>query len=172
MGKPNSFKDLIKPAPQVVAPKLTGSILKPGMTTEQFLAQKVKQKELERFCNNQRCPLCDAQLDGGVHPGEARLFCRANPEEYTCVFTPNMLEPVNSSIRISYDCNQYEVLHFRTQSGSYINSVFVIDLTMRVDLRHKFKKKMFDFEGSRLIIPKTTTETGLLSKLKTYIIFS
>ncbi len=172
MGKPSSFKDLIKPAPQVPAPRLTGPILKPGMTTEQALAQKEKQKKLERFCNTLRCPLCEAQLDGGVFPGEARLFCRANPEEYACVYTPNLTEPVNSSISLTYDCNQYEVMHFRTQSGSYINTVFVIDLTMRVDLRQKFKKKMFDFEGSRLIVPKTTTEAGLLSKFKTYIIFS
>jgi hypothetical protein len=172
MGKPSSFKDAIKPAPQVPAPKLSGPILKSSMTPEQILVQKERQKTLERFCNTQRCPLCEAQLDGGVFPGEARLFCRAYPEEFTCVFVFGNPEPVNSSIRISYDCNQYEVIHDRTQSGSYINSVYVIDLTMRVDLRHKFKKKMFDFEGSRLIIPKTTTEAGLLSKLKTYIIFS
>ena len=116
MGKPLSFKDLLIPKIEAAQQKKPAtSFTRPLMsaiTPDQLSRMKELEKEFIKFCNTLRCPLCSAQLDGGVSAKAANLYCRANPDEYKVNYFKN--DPIfyKRTVRINFNATQYEILTY------------------------------------------------------------
>lgn len=129
-------------------------------------------KQFSKFCNSLRCPLCGSQLDGNIHPKEARLYCVSNNEEYFSKWLPGDDTPASEIMRFWYATYQYDILitkfnySFRTQISRY-------NLDIIPQLRNTTKKEMFDFTGDRLLFFRhRMEEEEFLKKLKLYNVFS
>jgi hypothetical protein len=146
------------------------------MTILQVAELPKPSKEFKDFCNNLRCPLCDSQLDGNVHPTRAVLFCVANNKEYSCVWIPGAAEPDIETIRYWYPQYEYEI--FIDQiiygcSGIFHTSVTRFNADVQRIYRESTRKVMFENRGARMLFfRKRMEEEVFLKKLKTYNVFS
>lgn len=125
-----------------------------------------------KFINNLRCPLCQSQLDGNIHPKEARLYCVSNNDEYSGKWVPDSEVPIFEVIKYYY--NQYEynivvhksVTQFTTTIDRYNSDVLHI-------YKNSTRKRIFDFTGDRILFFKKRMEENVfLEKLKLYSVFS
>ncbi len=177
MSKPASFKDLMKPKVEEAKSKIKTSFTRPlmsALTSDQLARMKELEREFVKFCNTLRCPLCSAQLDGGVSATSANLYCRANPEEYKANYFKN--DPVfyKRVARLNFNAIQYRITTYHDSPDSkYKNYISKLDLSIaREDLREKAAVKMFEMEGSCLPLKFETNEKIFLEKVRTFIIFS
>lgn len=130
----------------------------------------IQTKEMLRLVNSHRCPLCGAQLDGGVYSSRADVYCRANPDEYEAKYRRGVGVPITSVQRFYYPETLYEITNIHLFDERYHNIVFVSDMSVNATHRNKTKKKIVDLECARIILPRIDEES-LLKKIKAYRLF-
>ena len=74
------------------------------------VVQDTSYKEFKQFINSLRCPLCNSQLDGNVHPKEARIYCVTDNNEYKATWHPNQESPEFELIHYTYPQYGYEII--------------------------------------------------------------
>lgn len=129
-------------------------------------------RQFKKFVDSLRCPLCGSQLDGNVHPAEARLYCVGNNDEYICKWFPNGDAPTSEMLRFWYSQYEYDILitkypsNFRTQIVRYNLDVLPI-------YKESTRKEMFDYWGDRILFFRQRMEEDVfLKKLRLYNVFS
>jgi hypothetical protein len=131
----------------------------------------IQTKEMLRLVNSHRCPLCGAQLDGGVYSTVADVFCRANPDEYSAKYKRGTSVPVSSVQRIYYTETLYEVDSTHLYEDTYRNLIYTVNMTVNARERMKTKKKIVDLECARIVLSNKLDEPNLLRKIKAYRLF-
>lgn len=130
-------------------------------------------KSFHQFCNALRCPLCQSQLDGNIHPKKADLYCAANNAEYKVQFLPGETTPTNEYISFWYPQYQYEIIVSRTSPYVYETKIDRLNLDLHRFHRHSSRENVFRFSGERIMFFRTRMEEDVfLKKLKTYNLFS
>lgn len=129
--------------------------------------------EFTRFCNTLRCPLCESQLDGNIHPKEANLYCAGNNTEYKCLWYPGDDAPVYEQLIFWYPQYQYEIIIRRVGPNTFDTSIDQLNLDLAKMYRNSSRKQVFHITGSRILFfRKRMEEDVFLRKLKTYNVFS
>ncbi len=175
MSDPKHFKQLLPKAPKKVLP------LKPGLVlTEEYIrSQEAKKKAMIAFVKTLRCPLCQAQLDGGVFPDRASLHCQADLDHYTAEYnTAHILK--SQVFRLTFgDCGY--TIQASMLDGEEANiSVSIIERAYNhVMQQHKIvsqlchsRNELFHYTGCLPEITSTTTEQDLVHELKLMALFS
>jgi hypothetical protein len=144
--------------------------------TEAFQAAEFKHNEelkaFTNFCNGQRCPLCDSQLDGNIHKTQASLYCIGNNEEYKVLFIPNKIDPISETITYWYTQYMYVISFTYSNPGSK-TVITRMNMDVNANLRYKTQKVVFEYPGDRLLFFRSRMkEDVFLKKLKTYNLFS
>jgi len=130
-----------------------------------------KDKEFAKFCNTLRCPLCNSQLDGNVHPHKANLYCATNNNEYKVEYLPNSTLPTVEIINYYYPQFQYEISMVKQGSTNYHSVVNRLNMDHLPHLR--VREKVFEMIGSRLMFfRRRMEEKAFVNKLKLYNVFS
>jgi hypothetical protein len=146
------------------------------MTILQVAELPKPSKEFKDFCNSLRCPLCDGQLDGNIHPKQAILYCVNDNKEYSCVWVPNESAPQVETIKYCYPEYEYEIsttnIGYR---GPSMFQTFIARYNAGVNLIYRTRsfKEIFNYRGPRILFfRKRMEEDVFLKKLKTYNVFS
>lgn len=136
--------------------------------------QRAKQlEEMKVFANKQRCPVCDAQLDGPIGYDCAILYCRLNGEQQYKVYFKYGLEHIHWSITTYYtEHYAYEIETSYIEGNLFSNTLFKIDLSFNKKFQQSTKKNIFSYEGAILTFQKNISEEDLMSKIKLYTLFS
>ena len=130
-------------------------------------------KEFKNFCNNLRCPLCDGQLDGNVHPKEAKLYCVNNNAEYRSIWHPNLSGPVSEHMVYWYSQYEYIVNVQRVGNNDFRIHIDRFNSDVIPIYKNSTRKRVFDYQGPRILFfRKRMEEERFLKKLKTYNVFS
>lgn len=159
--------------------KVIGSIPIP-VTTQMQLAIKTDAvlndpifRQFNKFVNSLRCPLCGSQLDGNVHPKEARLYCVSNNDEYICKWLPGDDTPASEILRFWYPQYEYDILITRYGSSNFRTQIVRFNLDVLPIYKNTTRKEMFDFTGDRILFFRNRMEEDVfLRKLKLYNVFS
>lgn len=130
-------------------------------------------QEFKAFCNTLRCPLCGAQLDGNVHPKEARLYCARDNREYKGTWMPGETFPKSEMLMFWYPVHEYEI-HSSTSTGHLFNTeIRRYNTGVNPVYRNSSLKVMLQITGPRMLFFRQRMEEELfLKKLKTYQVFS
>lgn len=129
-------------------------------------------KEFKAFCNALRCPLCQSQLDGNIHPKKANLYCARDNNEYRGIWLPDIPHPEQEYITYWYPQYEYEIsiVHM---VGNYATVIDRYNRDMTAIHRHTSRKRVFEYQGARLtFFRQRMEEEQFLKKLKTYNVFS
>lgn len=130
-------------------------------------------KEFRKFVNSLRCPLCDSQLDGNLHPKEAKLYCITNNDEYSGVWVPEDENPRHESIKYYYSQYEYVISVNRIGVDQYRTMINRYNRDVIQFYKNTTRKVIFDFTGDRLLFfRKRMEEDVFLNKLKLYNVFS
>lgn len=130
-------------------------------------------RRFNKFCNSLRCPLCKSQLDGNIHPKEAKLYCVANNDEYICRWLPGDETPASEMIRYWYSEYEYDILITRYGDSSFRTQIIRYNRNVNPIYRNKSRKEMFDLTGARVLFFRhRMSEEEFLNKLKLYSVFS
>ena len=130
-------------------------------------------KEMKRFINTQRCPVCEAQLDGSIGYDRATVYCRAGGEkEYKALYVYGIHTPQRSVTTFYTTHFAFEIANTLVLDDLYKNLVYKIDLSLNERFQQAEKKTLLDYEGERLIIRAGLTEQQLIDKIKLYTTFS
>lgn len=174
---PKNFKEMIFPpsrdgqyavyAPLPPAPKPR------TITVTEAQKRAVQLEEMKSFVNTQRCPACDAQLDGGIAYNQATLYCCANGErEYKVNFKYGLPHP-HRSVTTYYTTHfAFEIENLHIEDNLFKNTIYKIDLSLNKKFQQSQKKTLFSYEGARLVLKKNISEEDLLSKIDLYVLFS
>jgi hypothetical protein len=129
-------------------------------------------KQFVRFCNSLRCPLCNGQLDGGIHAKLARLYCVNDNNEYKVTWAPGKTNPDYELISYTYPQYQYVIEYGSDWVGN--TNTIINRYNMDAHPIHRAKTKVEVFRcGSRLsFFRKRLEEDVFLNKLKLYNVFS
>jgi hypothetical protein len=176
MKKPLSFKDMQKNIiGQTPTVHVSSKPLASPLTDTQWESVKLIIKQFTKFCNTLTCPMCGSNLDGNVQVKHADLFCRAYPEEYECRIKNGDSFPFIRTKRVSFESFQYEekadLVQFKDGSSEWHCTLSKIDLSMRSDLRYKFKEKLLFYFEDDFNFYKFKSEKEFKDYLKTYLIF-
>ncbi len=131
-----------------------------------------KFREFRKFINSLRCPLCNSQLDGNLHPKESRLFCSQSTNEYVATFIPSMSEAYTENIIHIFDQFEYNVYSIR------FKNLFQTNITrFRNDFIPRYKqesrKELLEVIGPRIqFFRKKMDEKTFLNKLKFYSLYN
>lgn len=130
-------------------------------------------KAFKRFCDNLRCPLCDAQLDGNVHHKKAELYCVTNNDEYRCRWFPGDNEPEMECIKFWYYPWEYVIGIKRFGPGNYRMTVDKYQMDVNQIHRNSTRVELFNYKGPRILaLRQRMDEEQFLKKLKTIKVFS
>lgn len=142
--------------------------------TPNEIEKRVSQlKEMKKFINEQRCPICSAQLDGAVSYNSATVYCRNGGEdEYRAKYYLGINLPVDSVTTFYTARLGFEITSTHITNGLYKNSICEIDLSLSKGFQQKNKKKILEFDGERFLLPANLTEAQILNKIKLYTVFS
>lgn len=179
MGSPKNFKEIFQALPKqrqkfaVYAPLPSAPPAK-IITPAQREKQQQQYKEMMELVNSERCPLCGAQLDGGVYYSHADVWCAANGEdEYKAHYIYGLKVPQYNTSTIYTDIHAYEIYHQYISDKEYLNIMYKIDLSSYNKVyRQRNKEKILDYKGTKLFLDKNISEEKILKKLKLYRVFS
>lgn len=130
-------------------------------------------KEFVKFCNSLRCPLCDAQLDGNIHPKKARLYCARDNREYKTTYLPGEAVPETEFLIYWYPIYEYEINIVRMNYDMFVTCIDRFEAGVISRYRDSTRKRVFDNKGARIpFFRKRMEEEVFLKKLKTYQVFS
>lgn len=129
-------------------------------------------REFRKFVNSLRCPLCNSQLDGNLHPKEAKLYCISNNDEYHGKWVPESDTPTFETIKYYYNQYQYDINVIKIMD-QFKTSIDRYNLDVVPFYRNTTRKRIFDFTGDRILFFRKRMEEDLfLKKVKTYNVFS
>jgi hypothetical protein len=130
-------------------------------------------KEFTMFCNTLRCPLCNSQLDGNIHPKEAKLYCVGNNDEYKCIWHPEESTPIFEIIKYYYSQYIYEIIINRRGINKFETRIDRLNTDAHVMHRERTRRNVFHLTGDRILFFRRRMDEELfLKKLKTYNVFS
>jgi hypothetical protein len=130
-------------------------------------------KVFKDFCNSLRCPLCNSQLDGNIHPKKADLYCITNNEEYRCHWFPNQAEPEMELIKLWYYPYEYVIESQQLISGNYLLFIDRYNMDANLNYRSSTCVELFEYSGPRILaFRQRMTQQQFLNKLKTIQVFS
>lgn len=132
----------------------------------------IQLKEMKAFCNQQRCPLCDSQLEGQVGFDRATLYCVANEKEYKVAYKFGFEKPIWSRTTYFTTHFAYEVDNKHLLDELYENVIYKVDLSYNEKFQQISKQEILKYEGSLLRFKTGLTEDQLLEKIKLYNLFS
>ena len=129
-------------------------------------------KKFIKFCNSLRCPLCESQLDGGIHPSMATLYCTSNNAEYKITCVNGMSEPEYEELVYWFGHYRYNIrLSYR--NGTHSTVIDRYDTDMGSLHINSSQKRVFEMTGAKLsFFRKRMDEEAFVSKLKLYNVFS
>jgi hypothetical protein len=143
------------------------------MNATQIASKDPQYKEFAKFCNTLRCPLCKSQLDGNIHAKEAKLYCVGNNAEYKCEWHPGDDTPFFERITYWYPQYMYEISIHRQSMHVFDTRIDRLNMDVIPMYRHTTRKRMFDFNGDRILFFRQRMEENIfLKKLKMYNVFS
>ena len=129
-------------------------------------------KDFIKFCNDLRCPLCESQLDGNIHPKLAALYCARNNKEYIVSWRPNSEHPDREQILYLYPQYEY-IIDIILVAGQYRTNIYRYNADMSEYHKASTQKIMLEVYGARTtFFRKRMEEEIFLKKLKTYQVFS
>lgn len=130
-------------------------------------------KQFKKFCDNLRCPLCGAQLDGNIHNKKADLYCASNNKEYKGIWFPNEEEPSYEFFKFWYYPYEYEIAYRQISSGNFHMLVDRYDMDTSQIHKNSTRVELFSHTGPRILAFRQRMEEGqFLKKLKTVKVFS
>lgn len=130
-------------------------------------------KSFHQFCNALRCPLCQSQLDGNIHPKKADLYCASNNAEYKATYLPGEDTPIREYLSFWYPQYQYEIVIARTSPYVFDTRIDRLNLDLHRFHRHSSRENVFHFSGERIMFFRSRMDEDVfLKKLKTYNLFS
>lgn len=147
---------------------------KPRTITEKEAQRRADQYQVMRqFVNGQRCPVCEAQLEGKIGYDQSTVYCCANGErEYKVNFKYGNEKP-NWCVTTYYTTHfAFEVETQHVVDDMYKNTVFKIDLNLNKRFQQLEKKMLFSYEGAPMVLKKNLSEEQILEKIKLYTLFS
>jgi len=175
---PKSFKNMSFPPPRCgTTTAVYAPLPKPPPTrvitpTEQE-RRALQLKEMKLFINNQKCPMCGAQLDGPIGYDKATVFCRSGGEkEYKAHYKYGMETPYWSVSTFYTTHFAFEVENTHLTDELFKNIIYKIDLSLNERFQQREKKEILNYEGERLLLKGGLTEERLLEKIKLYTLFS
>lgn len=175
---PKNFKTMIFPPARegtttaVYAPLPTPPPPK-TISAEEFEQRAILLKQMKKLVNSQRCPVCDAPLEGSVRYDGANVFCAANGrKEYYAGFVPTLTFPRTAVTTLYTTHLGFEIHHLYVSENNFVNQVFQLDLSFSERFQQAEKKELLKYTGDRLILKGTFTEQKLIEKIKLYSIFS
>lgn len=147
---------------------------KPRTITKTEAEKRADQYQLmKQFINLQRCPVCDAQLEGKIGYDQSTVYCCTNGErEYKVHFKYGFEKP-NWSVTTYY--TTYFAFEIETQhvvDEMYKNTIYKIDLNLNKRFQQLEKKTLLSYEGARMALKKNLSEEQILEKIKLYTLFS
>lgn len=130
-------------------------------------------KSFHQFCNALRCPLCQSQLDGNIHPKKADLYCAANNAEYKVQYLPGEDTPFLEQISYWYTQYQYDIIIHRRSPNTFETRIDRLNLDLHRFHRHSSRTNVFHYTGERILFFRSRMDEDVfLKKLKTYNLFS
>lgn len=130
-------------------------------------------KDFKAFCDRLRCPLCEGQLDGNIHPELARLYCCNDNAEYRANYYPHSQVPFLELVVHRFAHHEYWIHITKVDYDLYDTEVERFDTEIQPIYKLSTRKLLFHYEGARLpFFSKRMDEPTLLKKLKTYLVFS
>ncbi len=174
---PDSFKTMSFPKPRdgvaaVYAPIVPSPPSKTISLTESE-RRNLQFKEMKRFVNNERCPVCLGQLDGPIGYDAATVYCRVGEaREYQAryVFGNNLPDWSKITLYTTYYAFEIESKHIT--EDMFLNQLYKLDLSLSPRYQQSNKKELLKYEGSRLLLRSNLTEEQLLNKIKLFTLFS
>lgn len=174
---PKSFKQMQFPpnrngTPAVYAP------LPPAPTPRTITSNEVKRRaaqlqDMKAFINDERCPVCQAQLDGRIAYDTATVYCAEGGEQqYRAHYKYGLDKPVWSITTYYTTMFAFEIHAEYMEDELYRNTVFKVDLNLNKKFQQAEKKELFSYEGARLALKNNLTEEQILEKMKLYTLFS
>jgi len=143
------------------------------MTLLQVAELPKPSQAFKQFCNSLRCPLCDGQLDGNIHPKKAKLYCCNNNAEYGCTWLPGSPVPEFEQLVYWYPQYEYRISSRKTGFNTVESYIDRYNLDVIPFYRASTRKRVFDYSGPRVIFfNKRMEEKVFLKKLKTYNVFN
>jgi hypothetical protein len=174
---PDNFKTMSFPSPRdgttaIYAP-LPSAPPTRTITLTEAETRALQLREMKKFINNERCPVCFAQLDGPVGFDRATVFCSAGGEkEYKAHYRLYQSFPHWSVVTFYQTHFAFEITNTHITDELFENIICKIDLSFNEKFQQRSKKELLKYEGSRLIIKANLTEEQLISKIKLYTLFS
>lgn len=130
-------------------------------------------KEMKKFINDQKCPVCNSPLEGPIGYDRAVVHCAASGgKEFKAQYKFGDLFPSWSVTTLYTTCYAFEVHNTHVTDDLFRNTIFQIDLTLNDRFQQIEKKELLNYEGARLFIKEAKTEQELLEKIKLYTLFS
>lgn len=130
-------------------------------------------REMKMFINRRRCPVCDAQLEGGIGYDKAALYCVVGGEqEYRVHYQYGLDIPQWSRITYFTTHWAYQLDSTYVVDDMYKNTIFRVDLNLNQKFREMEKKTLLSFEGERLLLPRNLKEEEIDDKIKLLTLFS
>lgn len=143
------------------------------ITPNEVEKRALQLKEMKKFINEKRCPICSAQLEGMVSYNSATVYCLNGGEsEYRAQYKLGLEAPFSSVTTFYTNRFAFEIANSQITDDLYKNSIYEIDLSLSKGFQQKNKKKILEYEGNRLSLPSNLTEEQILSKIKLYTVFS
>lgn len=130
-------------------------------------------QDMKGFINDERCPLCGAQLEGRITYESATVYCAANGQrEYQANYKYGLDKPTWSMTTHYTSQFAFEIEAQHVQDDMYKNAVYKLDLNLNKRFQQLEKKLLFSYEGARLSLKNNLSEEELLNKIKLYTLFS
>lgn len=130
-------------------------------------------KQMKAFINNQRCPICESQLEGTIGYDAATVYCCAGGQkEYKARYVFGNDLPAWSVTTLYTTHFGFEIENRHVTDELYKNTIYKIDLSLNERFQQREKKSILNYEGARLLIKTNLTEEQLMEKIKLYTLFS
>lgn len=138
--------------------------------------KKPVDKDLVKFYNSLRCPLCGSQLDGGIYNTKSELYCARDNREYKVTWYAGEQHPQTEELVYWYTQFRYNIYITKLKTVSTPSFSTVID-RFNLDLSPPHiefsRERVFAYTGAKILFFRQRMEEDkFLNKLKTYNVFS
>lgn len=164
-SRDGSTNAIYAPLPPAPAPRT--------ISTDESAIRAFQLKEMRKFIDNQRCPVCSSQLDGPIGYDNATVYCCTGGEkEYKAKYVFGLDVPTRSVATFYTTHFAFEIDTTHLIDDLYRNILYKIDLSLNPKYQQAEKKELLNYEGERFLFKNSWTEEELLNKVKLYTIFS
>lgn len=121
-------------------------------------------KDVKKFFDDLRCPLCDGQLDGLLHPVISKLYCVNDNNEYSVDWVAFQDHPSYELITHTFGNYEYRLSISKYGPDEFRNRITRYDLNLNTYERHKYTVELLNLIGSRLMFFRNKMEEEILIK--------